>query len=232
MRSLVAVAAAVAVAGVLYVALPLDDGAEATARESSTTTGASASTEPGSEEHAAAAAAPSSAETARGGEARTRRDRASAQPASPEQPAFPDGPGDAPETTSSDARNGSGKASSAPDESDDTSAGARPDDSEEAVATEVPVRIRTRPADATLSLNGERVDNPYAADVPIGTTIELTAEAPGYRSGSRTVTVEDAYRTVLRLAPRRRPPSGRRQASDPSRQAGSRGAGFVTDNPY
>ncbi len=113
--------------------------------------------------------------------------------------------------------------------------------------------VRTVPADATLTLDGETVANPLTRTVePDEAEHHLVATADGYREASTTVSFDGDHDTVLTLEAEPPPPpvamvepppaqmrSTRRtrrtsMRTTAMRQARmrSRGAGFTTSNPY
>lgn len=105
-----------------------------------------------------------------------------------------------------------------------------------ATAKSVHLRVTTTPASAQLTLDGEVVPNPFDAWVARGGTHRVTASATGYvERGVDVVFDRDQthalalQRAAVERAPARRT---RRKASARSTTTRSRGAGFVTDNPY
>jgi hypothetical protein len=109
------------------------------------------------------------------------------------------------------------------------------------------VDIAASPAGAQLSIDGERVTNPFEARAPKGGRHRVLAEAPGHRT--RDLTLEynrDQHLDIKleRLAAAKRPatpapaartraaaaPAHRSQPSAPS--AAPKGAGFVSESPY
>jgi hypothetical protein len=132
---------------------------------------------------------------------------------------------------------------------------------EEPAATTAVLSVQTEPEDATLTLDGREVENPYRGELEIGSRHRLRAEAAGHRPRTQTVRVSEDQSVVLRLPARparlsssirrggrgssARGRSGRGRSSRgrsgrgrsgrggaSSSSGGSRGAAFSTDNPY
>ena len=79
-----------------------------------------------------------------------------------------------------------------------------------------PLQITTRPASATLTLDGSPIDNPYDAMHPQGGSHIVEATAPGYRSQNLTIDLKQKRSVALELE--KAPEPKRAAAPRPKRQ--------------
>lgn len=122
---------------------------------------------------------------------------------------------------------------------------------EPAAPTTVHIRVRTSPTSATLRLDGKPIANPYDADVPPSGEHVLEATARGHRKLSRKVRFDADRNLQFNLEkrtaaapktsaasapkPRARTPLQVRPKSVPKpaeKSKSSKGAGFVSEDPY
>ena len=145
--------------------------------------------------------------------------------------------------------------SAADDSAADDQTAAAGTDQAEAIAAAEPVEppppatahitVRTVPATATLTMDGEPVSNPYQGDLEIAQRVRFAATADGHRPAAERIRVRSDRELVLTLrerpaasaTPRNTRSSGRRRSSTrrstARRSRGrSRRAGFTTANPY
>jgi hypothetical protein len=98
----------------------------------------------------------------------------------------------------------------------------------------VHIRVSTRPAEATLTLDGRPVQNPYDVRMERGGGDHvLEASAAGFKSRSLRVDFDRDRSVTLRLRKQRSPGEGRAKRAPAAKPAPSgKGAGFVSESPY
>lgn len=132
---------------------------------------------------------------------------------------------------------------------------APPEPMVEPAVTTARLSVRTVPAGARLTIDGETVPNPYQGDLDIGSRHRLAATAEGFRAARQRVRMSEDRELVLTLRERPAPrprvatsigrrsgrssgAAGRRsgrsggRAGQSARRGGRRGSAFVTTNPY
>jgi len=92
------------------------------------------------------------------------------------------------------------------------------------------LRARTIPPTASLFVDHHPVANPYTAQLQMGRRYLLEGKRAGFRDGRIAITLRRNEDLVVRL--REIPTPGVRRAQQRRAAGRSRGAGFVTQNPY
>lgn len=90
--------------------------------------------------------------------------------------------------------------------------------------------MRAVPDGAQLWLDGQRMTNPFDTRLPLGSKHKLEAKQEGYETSSQTLRIESDARLTITL--RRETPAAAPNIKVKPLPEGSRGAGFVTSNPY
>lgn len=90
--------------------------------------------------------------------------------------------------------------------------------------------MRAVPEGAQLWLDGQRMTNPFDTRLPLGSKHKLEAKQDGYETSSQTIRIESDARLMITL--RRETPAAAPNIKVKPLPEGSRGAGFVTSNPY
>jgi hypothetical protein len=101
----------------------------------------------------------------------------------------------------------------------------------------VALQISTRPASATLTLDGAPIANPYDGRHPKGGSHVVEASAPGYQARNLKIDLTKQRSVALEL--QREPAAPRPKAAKPNRRpkprpakAPKKGAPFVEESPY
>lgn len=113
---------------------------------------------------------------------------------------------------------------------------------EEPEPTLVALRITTRPASASLTLDGSPIENPYDAMHPQGESHVVEATAPGYEPRNLKIELTQKRSVALELEKAPPPPKPAVAPARPKRPRSSRapkpapaskkGAAFVEESPY
>jgi hypothetical protein len=102
----------------------------------------------------------------------------------------------------------------------------------------VALQISTRPANASLTLDGAPIANPYDAKHPQGGSHVVEASAPGYQARNLKIDLTKERSVALELErepaaqrPKAAPKPNKRPRPRPAKPA-KKGAPFVEESPY
>lgn len=106
--------------------------------------------------------------------------------------------------------------------------------------TQIQLRLKTTPPDATVTIDGKPIANPFEGQMEEGGEHLFVARAPGYQTERLRVRFDSDRRVQMDLSPiekekkvRRRPARAAAPKKEASRPAArEKPATFVTDNPY
>jgi hypothetical protein len=90
--------------------------------------------------------------------------------------------------------------------------------------------VRAVPDQAQLFLDGQRTSNPFETRLPLGSKHKIEARQDGYETSSQTIRLESDAKLTITL--KRETPAPAPHIKVQPLPEGSRGAGFVTSNPY
>jgi hypothetical protein len=90
--------------------------------------------------------------------------------------------------------------------------------------------VRAVPDNAQLWLDGQKMSNPFDTRLPLGSKHKIEARQEGYEASSQTIRLESDARLTITL--KREIPAPAPHIKVHPLPEGSRGAGFVTANPY
>lgn len=90
--------------------------------------------------------------------------------------------------------------------------------------------VRAVPDNAQLWLDGQKMPNPFDTRLPLGSKHKIEARQEGFEASSQTIRLESDARLTITL--KRETPAPAPHIKVQPLPEGSRGAGFVTTNPY